>query len=137
PTEHEAFSRITVVAEGEEAPLDQIKKQLNKLVNVLKIVELDPAASVQRELLLVKVQADPKTRGQVIEIVDLFRARVVDVAAESLVIEATGPTTKLGALLQLLEPFGIRELVKSGTVGIGRGPKSLTDRALDRPARLA
>jgi acetolactate synthase-1/3 small subunit len=135
PTERAEFSRITVVAEVADTPLEQITKQLNKLVNVIKIVELDPEASVQRELLLVKVKADAKARGQVIEIATLFRARIVDVAAESLVIEATGPASKLEALLTLLAPFGVRELVKSGTVGIGRGPKSMADRALERPAR--
>ena len=134
PTEREDISRITVVADVQDAPLEQISKQLHKLVNVIKIVELEPERSVQRELLLVKVRAQPQVRGQVIEIVDLFRARIVDVATDSLVIEATGPASKLSALLSLLEPFGIREMVKSGIVGIARGPKSLTDRAVDRPA---
>jgi acetolactate synthase-1/3 small subunit len=135
PTERPDISRITVVADVQDAPLEQITKQLHKLVNVIKIVELDLADSVQRELLLVKVRAQPQVRGQVIEIVDLFRGRIVDVATDSLVIEATGPASKLGALLALLEPFGIREMVKSGIVGIARGPKALADRAVDRPAR--
>jgi acetolactate synthase-1/3 small subunit len=135
PTERDEISRITVVADVQEAPLEQITKQLHKLVNVIKIVELDQAASVQRELLLVKVRAKPEVRGQVIEIVDLFRGRIVDVATDSLVIEATGPASKLTALASLLEPFGIREMVKSGTVGIARGPKTLTDRSAERSTR--
>ena len=88
-------------------------KQLNKLVNVLKIVELDPTASVQRELLLVKVKAD-LTRSHVLETVQLFRAKVVDVATDAVTIEATGTADKLAALIKVLEPFGIRELVQSG-----------------------
>jgi acetolactate synthase-1/3 small subunit len=135
PTEHQSISRITVVADAEEVPLDQVTKQLNKLINVLKIVELDPAASVQRELLLVKVAAPPAVRHQVVEVADLFRGRVVDVSADSVIIEVTGPASKLTAMLGLLEPYGIRELVRSGTVGIGRGPKAISDRAVDRAAR--
>jgi acetolactate synthase-1/3 small subunit len=135
PTERDDISRITVVADVQDAPLEQITKQLHKLINVIKIVELDTEGSVQRELLLVKVKAKPEVRGQVIEIVDLFRGRIVDVATDSLVIEATGPASKLAALLALLEPFGIREMVKSGIVGIARGPKALSDRAVDRSAR--
>ncbi|MDR1151947.1 MAG: acetolactate synthase small subunit [Bifidobacteriaceae bacterium] len=135
PTEREDISRITVVADVQDAPLEQITKQLHKLVNVIKIVELESEASVQRELLLVKVRAKPEVRGQVIEIADLFRGRIVDVASDSLVVEATGPASKLAALLSLLEPFGVREMVKSGIVGIARGQGTLTDRAADRAAR--
>jgi acetolactate synthase-1/3 small subunit len=135
PTEHESISRMTVVVDAADAPLEQVTKQLNKLINVLKVVELDPSASVQRELLLVKVHADATTRGQVMQIVDLFRAHIIDVAPDSLVIEATGDFEKLDAMLGLLAPFGIRELVQSGAVGIGRGTKSITDKAMERAAR--
>jgi len=107
-----------------------VTKQLNKLVNVIKIVELDPVQSVQRELMLVKVRADLETRSHVLETVALFRAKVVDVAPEAVTIEATGNADKLEALLRVLEPFGIRELVQSGMVGIGRGPRSITDRSM-------
>jgi len=130
PTEHEDVSRMTIVVNVEDNPLEQITKQLNKLVNVLKIVELDPDASVQRELLLVKVRADLETRSQVLETVQLFRAKVVDVAPDSVVIEATGNVDKLEALLRVLEPFGIKELVQSGMVAVGRGPRSIADRAV-------
>jgi len=125
-TEHPEVSRITIVVNAEDSPLEQVTKQLNKLVNVLKIVELDPGASVQRELLLVKVRADRPVRGQVLETVQLFRARVVDVSAEALTIEATGTAEKLDALLRDLEPFGIKEMVQSGVVAIGRGSRSIT-----------
>jgi acetolactate synthase I/III small subunit len=137
PTEHPHISRMTIVVNVEEQPLEQVTKQLNKLVNVLKIVELDPAQSIQRELVLVKVKADVDTRSQVLETVQLFRARVVDVAPDAVTIEATGGRDKLEALLRVLEPFGIRELVQSGMVAVGRGSRSMTDRtlrSLDRPA---
>jgi acetolactate synthase-1/3 small subunit len=130
PTEHTEVSRITVVVDVEDLPLEQVTKQLNKLVNVIKIVELEPQASVQRELLLVKVRADLQTRSHVLETVRLFRAKVVDVAPDAVTIEVTGNPDKLEAFLRVLEPFGIRELVQSGLVAIGRGNRSITDRAL-------
>jgi acetolactate synthase-1/3 small subunit len=130
PTEHPSVSRMTVVVDVEELPLEQVTKQLNKLVNVIKIVELEPTASVQRELLLVKVRADLQTRSHVLETVNLFRAKVVDVAPDAVTIEVTGNPDKLEAFLRVLEPFGIRELVQSGLVGVGRGNRSITDRAL-------
>jgi acetolactate synthase-1/3 small subunit len=126
PTENPAVSRMTIAVAVEDLPLEQVTKQLNKLINVLKIVELDPASSVQRELLLVKVKADLTTRSHVIETVQLFRAKVVDVAADAVTIEATGTSDKLTALIRVLEPFGIRELVQSGMVAVGRGSRSMT-----------
>ena len=136
-TEHPEVSRMTIVVNADESPLEQVTKQLNKLVNVLKIVELDPATSVQRELLMVKVRADAETRSQVLETVQLFRAKVVDVSPDSVVIEATGNAEKLEALLRVLEPFGVKELVQSGMVAMGRGPRSITDRALRAAERSA
>jgi acetolactate synthase-1/3 small subunit len=130
PTEHEGISRITIVVNVEEHPLEQVTKQLNKLVNVLKIVELDPTQSVQREIMLVKVRADLDTRSHVLETVQLFRAKVVDVSADAVTVEATGNADKLEALLRSLEPFGVRELVQSGMVALGRGSRSITDRSL-------
>jgi acetolactate synthase-1/3 small subunit len=125
-TEIAEISRITIVVNVEESPLEQVTKQLNKLVNVLKIVELDPASSVQRELLLVKVRAERAVRSQVLETVQMFRARVVDVSSDTLTIEATGTADKLDALRRDLEPFGIKEMVQSGLVAIGRGSRSIT-----------
>lgn len=133
PTEVPDVSRMTIVVNVDKLPLEQVTKQLNKLINVLKIVELDPDASVQREIMLVKVKADMETRSHIIETVQLFRAKVVDVAADAVTIEATGKHEKLEALLRILEQYGIKELVKSGLVAVGRGPRSITDRSL-RPA---
>ena len=126
PTEQAGVSRMTIVVSVEDFPLEQVTKQLNKLVHVIKIVELEPSQSVQRELLLVKVRADGTVRSQVLETVQLFRAKVVDVSPESLTIEATGTADKITALLRMLEPYGIREMVQSGMVAVGRGPRSIT-----------
>ncbi len=126
PTEHPEISRITVVVDVAEHPLEQITKQLNKLVNVLKFVQLEPRQSVQRELLLVKVRTDNTTRTSVLEIVQMFRAKVVDASPDAVTIEATGTRSKLDALLRMLDPYGIREIVQSGVVAVGRGPKSIT-----------
>ncbi len=125
PTENPEVSRMTIRVGVAELPLEQVTKQLNKLVNVIKIVELDPEVSVQRELLLIKVRADATVRSQVLETAQLFRAKVVDVSPEALTIEATGTADKLDALLRMLEPFGVREMVQSGMVAIGRGPRSI------------
>ncbi|MFW6186672.1 MAG: acetolactate synthase small subunit [Actinomycetota bacterium] len=130
PTELDGVSRITVVVDAEGELLEQVTKQLNKLVNVIKIVELTPESSVHRDHIMVKVRADAATRLQVTQAADLFRATVVDVSTESLVIEATGAPEKLRALLDVLEPFGVREIVRAGTLALGRGPKSMSDRAL-------
>ncbi|WP_293780946.1 acetolactate synthase small subunit [uncultured Aeromicrobium sp.] len=130
PTEIPEISRMTIVVNVESLPLEQVTKQLNKLVNVLKIVELDSTSAVERELMLIKVKTDLQTRGQVLETVQLFRAKVVDVAQDSVTIEATGDAGKLAAMLNVLEPFGIREIAQSGRVAIGRGSRSITDRTL-------
>ena len=127
-SEIEGLSRITVVVDVEELPLEQVTKQLNKLINVIKIVELDPEQSVLREHLLIKVRVDNTTRSQILEAVTLFRARVVDVATDALVIETTGDSGKIQALLRVLEPYGIKEIAQSGLLAIGRGSKSITDR---------
>ncbi len=130
PTEHEEISRMTIVVNCEEHPLEQVTKQLNKLINVIKIVELEPAQAVQRELMLIKVRADTDSRSKVLETVELFRAHVVDVALDAVTVEAAGRHDKLEALVRVLEPFGIKELVKSGTIAVGRGGRSITDRTL-------
>lgn len=125
-TEHPEISRITLVVDCAEHPLEHVTKQLNKLINVIKIVELEPTGSVQRELLLVKVRADAGVRSQVLETAQLFRAKVVDVATDAVTIEATGSADKLEALVGVLEPFGIKEMVQSGVVAIGRGARAIT-----------
>ena len=128
PTEIDGLSRITVVVDVEDLPLEQVTKQLNKLVNVIKIVELDPNQAVTREHLLIKVRVDNTTRSQILEAVNLFRARVVDVSPDALVIEVTGDSGKVQALLRVLEPYGIKEIAQSGVLAIGRGGKSITER---------
>ena len=128
PTEVPEVSRMTIVVGVEGRPLEQVTKQLNKLINVLKIVELEPDACVARELVLIKIKVDLETRSHVLETVSLFRAKVVDVATDTVTVEATGSRDKLEALLRVLEPFGIRELVQSGVVALGRGQRSITDR---------
>jgi len=137
PTEHEEISRITITVTVEGAALEQVTKQLNKLINVLKIVELDEKQSVQRELLLVKVRADETTRRGVLETVELFKAKVCDVGPEALTVELTGRPDKLDALISMLEPYGIREMVQSGMVAIGRGPRSMTQPTLRAAERSA
>jgi len=124
------LSRITVVVSVEGAPLEQVTKQLNKLVNVIKIVELEADQSVQRDHMLIKVKTDANTRSQVLEAVTLFRARVIDVVSDALIIEVTGDTSKCAAFIKVLEPFGIKELVQSGVLAMGRGSKSITEKVL-------
>ena len=127
-TEIPGLSRITVVVDVDDLPLEQVTKQLNKLINVLKIVELEQDQSVRREHMLVKVRADNQSRSNVIEVVNLFRARIVDYASDALVIEVTGDQGKVQAFLKAVEPFGIKELAQSGLLALGRGSKSITER---------
>jgi acetolactate synthase-1/3 small subunit len=130
PTEHPEISRMTILVSAEGNALEQITKQLNKLINVLKIVELEPGQAVQRELLLVKVRADEGNRSAVLDVVELFNAKVVDVSPEALTVEVVGPPAKLEAVLKMMEPYGIREIVQSGMVALGRGPRSMSLAAL-------
>jgi acetolactate synthase-1/3 small subunit len=126
-SEIEGLSRITVVVSVDGLPLEQVTKQLNKLINVIKIVELEPD-SVQRDHMLIKVKTDTATRSQVLEAVALFRARVIDVVSDALIIEITGDTSKCAAFIKILEPFGIKEMVQSGVLAMGRGSKSITEK---------
>lgn len=128
-TENPLLSRITLVVDGDAHPLEQVTKQLNKLVNVIKIVELPDAQSVHRRLILIKVRATDETRANVLQVADLFRAHVVDMVPEALTIEATGSRQKIEALLAALNPYGVKEIVQSGTVAVSRGARSLSERA--------
>ena len=128
PTEMRGLSRITVVVDQDDVLLEQVTKQLNKLVNVIKVVELDAASSVQREHVLIKVRADNQSRSHVLEAVNLFRARVVDVVPDALTIEVTGDSGKIDAFLKVLEQYGIKEIAQSGLIAMGRGSKSITER---------
>jgi acetolactate synthase-1/3 small subunit len=124
PTDDEKISRITLSVNAEEHSIEQIIKQLYKLINVIKIQELDPLNIVERELVLIKVSADSKTRPEILEIVSVFRANIVDVAKKTLMIEITGDSSKVKALENLLRPFGILELVRTGKIACTRGSKS-------------
>ncbi|MFP4697416.1 MAG: acetolactate synthase small subunit [Eubacteriales bacterium] len=118
-------SRMTIVARGDDQILEQIKKQLNKLVDVIKIIELPNDKSVYRELALIKVESTAQTRPSIIEIADIFRAKIIDVATEALTIEITGDQNKLSAFIDLLNPFGIKEIVRTGLTGIKRGNEDI------------
>ncbi|MBU4314517.1 MAG: acetolactate synthase small subunit [Actinobacteria bacterium] len=124
PTDDEKISRITIVVNAEEHSIEQIIKQLYKLINVIKIQELDPSNIVERELVLIKVNADSKTRPEILEIVTVFRANIVDVAKKTIMIEITGNSRKVKGLEELLRPFGILELVRTGKIACSRGRKS-------------
>jgi acetolactate synthase I/III small subunit len=121
PTEDEERSRMTITVDTTRFPVEQMTKQLDKLINIIKIRDLDPENMVARELALVKVKADATTRSEVIQLVEIFDARIIDVTSESLTIQATGETDELLNLEQLLRPFGLIELVKTGVVALGRG----------------
>jgi len=118
PTDDERFSRITVVVDVESAPLEQVTKQLFKLIHVVKISELDPAHAVERELMITTVRAEAGTRSQVIELVDVFQGRIVDVGADALTVELAGPPSKLDDFEDLMRAFGIVELQRTGRVAL-------------------
>ena len=124
-TENSDISRMTIVVRGDEYILEQIEKQLAKLVEVVAIQHCDPASTVVRELALIKVKTDAVTRATVLETATIFRARIVDVAVDSLVIEATGSEEKIAGLIKLLEPAGIQELVRTGLTAMERGSSVL------------
>lgn len=124
-TETPEINRLTIVVDASEIIMEQVTKQLNKIIPVIKVVELDTDSTVARAIMLVKVAANNANRPQVVDAVNIFRARVVDVAQESVVVEATGTPGKLAALLDVLEPFGVLALVQSGDVALGRGPKAM------------
>jgi acetolactate synthase-1/3 small subunit len=122
-TENPEISRMTIVAHGDEHVIEQVTKQLNKLIDIIKVVEVTPTESVYRELALIKVAATAKNRAEVIQITDIFRAKIVDVAAESIIVEITGSGDKINALEEMMRPFGIKELVRTGKVALIRGSK--------------
>jgi acetolactate synthase-1/3 small subunit len=121
PTDDDEVSRITLTVDGAKHPIDQVTKQLHKLVNVLKIRDLEPEEAVSRELALFKVSADGGQRGEVMQITDIFRGKVVDVGKRSIVIEITGTDDKIEAFEQLVRPFGLIEMVRTGEIAISRG----------------
>ena len=122
-TENEKYSRITTVVDGDDHVIEQISKQLYKLIDVLKVNDVDPAQSVVRELAMIRVTTDSTTRSEIMQIVDIFRAKIVDVGRKSMVVEMTGDQDKIAALTDLLRPFGIKELVRTGKIAMARGQK--------------
>ena len=120
-TENPEVSMMTIVVEGDEYVVEQVKKQLNKLVDVIKVSKIIPEDSVTRELVLVKVDAEPQMRAGIIQIAEIFRANIVDVSRKTMTIELTGDKDKVQAFEELLKPFGIKELVRTGIIAINRG----------------
>jgi acetolactate synthase-1/3 small subunit len=120
PTERPDFSRITIVVDVAEHSLEQVRKQLHKLINVVEISDLDPEQSVERELMMVKVKVDAATRAELMQLADIFRGKIVDVRRDTCIVELTGPAVKLAAFEELLRNFGIKELVRTGKVALGR-----------------
>ena len=133
-TEVAGFSRMTIVVDVQKKPLEQVVKQLNKLINVIKVQELEPREAVERELALIKVRAEGSARARAIEIADIFRARVLDVTHQTLTIEATGTPDKIEGFLELLAEFGIVETTRTGRLALGRGDRGIRERLLRRVA---
>jgi acetolactate synthase-1/3 small subunit len=123
PTNEEGMSRMTIVTRGDDQILEQITKQLNKLIDVIKVIDFTDGSGIEREMALVKVTAEDESRAEVLRIVDIFRAKIIDVTPKSYTIEATGNPLKIDAILDLLRPLGLKELVRTGAVSIGRGAK--------------
>lgn len=123
PTNDETISRMTIVTRGDDQILEQISKQLNKLVDVIKVIDFTEGEAIEREMAIVKVSAEDAGRAEVLRIADIFRAKIIDVTPKSYTIEVTGSPVKIDAILELLRPLGLKELVRTGPVAIGRGSK--------------
>ena len=131
-TDDPAISRMTIVVRGDERILEQVTKQLNKLIDIIKVSDYQDTAHIERDLALVKVASDKATRGELIQICDIFRAKIVDVGVDSVIVEMTGDEEKIEALLRLLRPFGIKELCRTGIVAMARGAKGISVAELER-----
>ncbi len=125
-TEDPTISRMTIVVRGDDEVLEQVTKQLNKLIDVIRVTDLKSEETVERELALFKVSSDVSNRSEIMQIADIFRARIIDVAPRSMIIEVTGDESKIDAIEQLLRPFGIREMVRTGKVALRRGAKGVS-----------
>ncbi|HBT46460.1 MAG TPA: acetolactate synthase small subunit [Peptococcaceae bacterium] len=123
PTENPSVSRMTIVVEGDDHTIEQVCKQLHKLIDVIKLSDITQDPHVGRELVLIKVNAEPHVRGEIMQIVEVFRARIVDIARDSLIVEATGDEDKINAIEAALRPFGIRELARTGKIALVRGSR--------------
>ncbi|MGI9952747.1 acetolactate synthase small subunit [Moorellaceae bacterium AZ2] len=123
PTENPSISRMTIVVDGDDHTIEQVCKQLHKLIDVIKLSDITQDPHVGRELILIKVNAEPQVRGEIMQIVEVFRARIVDIARDSLIIEATGDEDKINAIEAALRPFGIREVARTGKIALVRGAR--------------
>src|SRR5207249_9100554 len=130
-----SVSRMTLVVTGDEFVIEQVTKQLHKLIDVIKVSDLTDDRHVERELVLIRVNAEPQHRAEILRTVDIFRAKVVDVTPISFILEATGEESKIDALIELLQPMGIQEIVRTGKVAIARGPKTKAARKVEPPKR--
>ncbi len=135
-TELAGLSRMTIVVDGTTAAVEQVRKQLDKLIDVVKVTDITAESTVDRELALIKVKATPSTRSEIIQIVDVFRANIVDVAADSMVIEATGDEDKIESLLRLLRGFGIKEIARTGRIAMTRGAAGALVVEEEKPHRV-
>jgi acetolactate synthase-1/3 small subunit len=124
-TEDPSISRMTIVVQGDDHVLEQVTKQLNKLIDVIKVSDIGGDEAVERELALIKVAADVSTRTEIIQIADIFRAKIVDVAPKSMTVEVTGDEAKIQAIEKLLRQFGIKEMARTGKIALVRGPKKV------------
>lgn len=124
-TERPDISRMTIVVGGDEKVVEQVKKQLNKLIDVIKVSRIYSTESVERELILIKIDAEPEKRSEIIQVADIFRANIIDVSHKSMIIELTGDKEKINAFEEVLRPFGIKELVRTGLVALNRGSKTI------------
>src|SRR5512136_2282638 len=124
-TDNPDYSRMTISVRGDRDVLEQVIKQLSKLINVIRVSELDPSESVERELALIKVSADKQNRSEIMQIVNIFRAKIIDVSHRSMIIEVTGDEEKIDAITQMLRQFGIKELVRTGRISMVRGARSI------------
>jgi len=124
-TEDPSLSRMTIVSNGDDATLEQIVKQLHKLIDTIKVIDLPKEATVKRELILIKVESTGSTRGEIVQIADVFRAKIIDVGESTLTVEITGEEGKLEAFINLMKKFGIKELVRTGKVALHRGEKTV------------
>ncbi len=126
-----SLSRVTLVTEGDDQIVEQITKQLNKLICVIKVSDFQDTSYVEREMALIKVAADERTRGEILNIIDIFRAKVIDAGPRSFVIEVTGDEGKITAILDLLKPLGVKEIVRTGKVAVQRGLQTLSATTVD------
>jgi acetolactate synthase-1/3 small subunit len=131
-TENPEVSRMTIIVDGDEYVVEQVRKQLDKLIDVIKIKELERNDSIRRELALIKVSANAATRSEIIQIVEIFRANIVDISKSTLTIEISGGTDKVAALEEMLMQFGIKEIVRTGTIAIERGNKVIKTNNIDK-----